>query len=468
MNKINNIAIQNILAGESVFRETNLPNSEYMAAVSCIKDGLDQIKDHFWQHGSFIHNLVERLEENRIFDYPGHDEALAELSRLLPFSFEAINRLVLHPSQRKQLFGQMIDSYVNQVFDIDHSKEYAFNVFVGNLISVGHDDDAAKILELLTYRADSRFDTLRASCFASSLLAVIDGNSKKPYLVQWIIDHTDYILSTLWGKKSLAKITIDNGIELFQYGLTGIGTEIMRLKASSAASDELIVREKLTGMVPTNAELCAGKQIPSIPLMSYILWTKNPDFDPNLIKDRSFKGTMLNEALTLARRHSGGCSDETKNERIKIIARNVTPQAGLTDVLDRFFFSRRSEHEVFIREVLMQNLVEHQDEILSISIIAKMMARHKIELDTSPFVHHLDKALIDELSTQRNMTKYLCQFSGAFISLFGESTVIECLDQAAAKASKSDINTAMGVIPTEIVMKCNGLKRHRLIADLSL
>lgn len=457
-----------LLGAESVFYKDGLPESEYMEALANIHDCLHEIGADHWKYGNVLKNMSVRLEENGAFEYSGHDEALAELSRLIPISFHTINRLVLTSLDRHELIGQLVDSFVEQVFDITEIDEPKFSSCLTSLCDKGFDSECAKILHMLIFSADERFNELKKHCFHSILTSIAPKKQSHAMLKKWIVKNSGDILNANWSKSLLSRFSMSVGIELYENKMQTLGESIMRISARTARSDELIIREKLTGIAVSKNEAGRNNQIMDVPLMSYLCWTANTSFDFAMIKEHSFNGKLLVNAIGIAAKHTGSDDISSMMQGIKTVALNTMPQSGLTDILDRYFFSNRKEHEAFIHSALLEALGRNHDEMSSILIVSKIMERHKVSLNTAEIVDKLNASLIDELSQQRNTMKYLCMFNASFISLFSEDVVISCLEKAATKASGRDITTCMGVIPEEIVMKVDGLKRARLSNDLGL
>ena len=462
-----------LLNAESVFYKEGLPESEYVHALADIHQSLNDMGTNHWKYGNLLKNMAVRLEEMGAFELGGHDEALAELSRLLPISFHTINRLVLTSFERHELIAELVDSLLSQVFDITEVEEPKFLSCLTNLSERCHEVECAKILDMLLHTADERFNELKTQCFYSVLLNIGPSDRYQISLKKWFVDNSADILKAKWFPSLISRLTMKTGINLHERKLVTLGEAIMRSSARSAGGDDLILREQLTGITVSQSELRRPNGISDIPLMSYLCWTSNPAFDFSIVKGLSFKGTLLTDAIRIASDHIGNKKSSTNInigmiDGIKAIALNTSPRSGLTDILDRQFLPNRVAHDAFIKTALITALGRYHDEMTSIFIVSKIMERHHIALDTSAIAETLNKELVNEVVQQRNMSKYFVMFNASFISLFSEDIVILCLEQASAKASRLDIACSLEVIPEDMVMKVGGLKRAMLSKDLGI
>jgi hypothetical protein len=467
-NSTPNDVVSKLLYAEATFMEENLPEAEYLHAVEVIDDAFKEIGSDYWKYSRLLRNIADRLQENGCYDLTGHDNALAELAKRIPVSFNTINRLVVIDFKRFELTEQLVDSFADQVFDIQVDDEWKFVDFMINLCKVSnHHSGCVRLLDSLLSTPDGRLDDLKKNLLSKLFTDIAGYASQRKVMCKWIKKNTQKLIDSPWSPNFLSRLTMDIGIQLFMNGAEDFGKQVMKYSGKSARAGDLIVREQLTGIVVSKVEL-KHDYLSDLPLLSYLCWTANPEFDHSWVSGKTLNAKHLDNAIEIASKHTGGVDEDGLLKAIEVIAHNTRASDGLTDMMDRHLFRRREEKMGVIKSVLYSALSRGCDSMSDINIIARMMHRHQVSIDASPIREQLDATLKDELSTQKNNMKFLCLFNQSFISLFTEDLVIDCLNKAAIKASANDIGACLKVIPEEMVMKVGGLKRAILTNDLGM
>jgi hypothetical protein len=466
-NSTSNDIVSKLLYAETIFLKENLPEAEYLHAVEVLDDAFKEIGSDHWKYSRLLRNLADRLQENGCYDLTGHDNALAELAKRIPVSFNTINRLVVIDFTRFELTEQLIDSFADQAFDVQMDDEWNFFDFMINLCKISnHHNGCVRLLDAILSTPDGRLDDFKKNMLCRIFVEIAENAGQRKTMCKWVNANTQKIIDSPWSANLLTHLSMDMGIQLFMHGVKNFGMHVMKYSGATARMSDLIVREQLTGIAVTQHELKCD--IPDLPLLSYLCWTASPEFDHEWVRGKSFNGKYLDNAIEIASRHTDGVDDNGLMRAIEIIAHNTRPSAGLTDMMDRHLFRHREEKMEVIKSVLYTGLSRGCNSMPEINIIARMMHRHQVCIDSSDIRPQLDETLKNELASQKNNMKFLCLFNESFIKLFTEELVIDCLNTVVRKASENDIVACLKVIPEEMVMKVSSLKRAMLTNDLGM
>lgn len=462
------ILLTSLLRAEETFYTSGLPLEDYLLACDQMRSTIKQMSSNFFAYARAIEGVRSRLESNAFY-YRGHDPALIELIKTMPFSISLVLKTFGHDDDSKLMISALVESFCQQSLVLTDIGDDDFNRILHRLVEIQMPKECIMMLEHFIDLNDGKHDKLAGSIIYSMAATAAYSALEYSDIKDWLIKNGEAIMAKPWSNHISESANLRACIAIYKLGMTDIGSAGMRCNAASAKSNELITREQLIGYSVTagEASIINGLYPQISALLPYALWHENKSFKIEWLHGRQIDSKTLTAALDVAGNYKQ-VNKELYHEAISISLNSLSNISEFFAVIRDHALTEPELPPGVIQQGLMVLLNHHKHVFLSLKNIANQCDGYKIELDVRLFQDIIDVTFCEAIRQTSNVAIFLCELKNPVCRIISQDILIEKVSEMTRPLNENLLQKVANVISPELVEKIPALHRAKLSNDLGL
>ena len=462
------ILLSTLHHAEQTFYTGGLPLEGYLLACDQLRSTIMQMSSNPFAYARAIEGVRSRLESNAFY-YRGHDEALIELIRTMPFSINLVTKTFGQDDDSKVMISALVESFCKQALVLADMDDDNFNRILHRLVEMNMSKECIMMLEHFIQLNDGRHDKLAGSIIYNMATTATFNVHEYSDIKDWLIANGQTIMAKPWSKHICEYANLRSCIAIYKLGMTEIGEEGMRKNASSAKNNELIIREQLIGCPVTAEELSSScmDDFQVLALLTYALWHENKSFKMELLYGMQIDSKTLKAAMDIAGQYKP-VNNALYHEAIGLSLNRLTDISEFFAVIRDHVVTSPDIPQSVIQQGLMVLLDHHKHAFLSIRNIANQCQSYNINLDVRLFQDIIDVTFCEAIRHTSNIAIFLCELKTPICRIISPDTLLEKVTEVTGRLNENLLQKVVKAISPELVEKIPALHRARLSNDLGI
>lgn len=460
--------LNSLFRAEEIFYTSGLPLEDYLLACDQLRSTIQEMSANTFSYARAIEGSRSRLESNAFY-FRGHDPALIELIRTMPFSISLVLKTFGQDDDSKIMISALVESFCRQSLVLTDISDDDFNRILHRLVEIKMPKECIMMLEHLIERNDGRHDKLAGSIIYSMAATTAFSPVEYSEIRDWLAEKGAAIMAKPWSKHICESANLRACIAIYKLGMTDIGAAGMMASAASAKSGELIIREQLIGQTVTKEEASRENgHYPQISaLLPYALWHDNKSFKMEWLYGSKIDSKTLTAALDVAGKDKP-VSTERYHEAISIALNSSSNISDFFAVIRDHAMTATDLSPGIIQQGLMVLLNHHKHEYLALKNIAKQCDEFSIELDVRLYQDIIDVTFIEAIRDTSHIGVFLCELKKPICKIISPDILLEKVTEVTDKLSETLLQKVASVIYPDLVEKIPALHRAKLSNDLGI
>jgi hypothetical protein len=461
------ILLRNLHKAEEIFYSSDRPIEDYLLACEELRTTIQQMAQNWHCYGRAIDGVMSRLESNAFF-YRGHDEALIELIKTVPFSLKlAVTKFGKDPAS-KLMISALVESFCQQSLIIDDMRDEDFNRLFLNLIEMKMSRECIMILEHLVSLNDGKHDELIASLIYSSAASSVFSADNYTEIKAWLEKNGAMLMRQPWAGRLTEIAKMRTSLAIYEHGMQEVGVACMKACACQSTDDDLIRREKLTGIAVTQKEILMDGLYPSITaLLPYALWNGDKSFKIEWLYGRKVDSNTLNNALVIAQKH-GPIEPSVYHQAISNSLNSQRDIANFFEVVREHVLPTDNLDPGIVQQGLSLLLNHHRHDFRALKNIANRCSALNIKPNIGHIQDIIDVTFCESIREANNIAIFLCELKKPICDMISRDILLEKVNETIQKISEALREKVVVAINPELVEQIPLLHRAKLSNDLSL
>jgi hypothetical protein len=467
INAITDVLLSNLHKAEETFYSSDRSIEDYFLACEELRVTIQQMAQNWHGYGRAIDGVMFRLENNAFF-YRGHDEALIELIKTVPFSLKlAVTKFGKDPDS-KLMISALVESFCKQALIIDDMREEDFNRLFQNLIEMKMPRECIMILEHLVSLNDGKHDELIASLIYSSAASSVFNAANYTEIKAWLAKNSAMLMSQPWAERLSKMAKMRTSLAIYEHGMQEIGVACMKACACQSTDDDLIRREKLAGIAVTQKEILMDGLYPSITaLLPYALWNGDKSFRIEWLYGRKVDSKTLTNALVVAQKY-GPIEPAIYHQAISNSLNSQRDISNFFEVMHDHVLPTENLDPGIVQQGLSLLLNHHRHDFRALKNIANRCSAINIKPSIGHIQDIIDVTFCESIREANNIAIFLCELKKPICDMISRDILLEKVSETVRKISEPLRQKVVAAINSELVEQIPLLHRAKLINDLSL
>lgn len=465
--KMKDALLNNLIKAEETFYSSDRPIDDYFWACEELRTTIQQMTQNWHRYGRAVDGVMSRLESNAFF-YRGHDEALIELIKTVPFSLKLTVTKFGKDPDSKLMISALVESFCQQALIMDDMSDEDFNRLFLNLIEMKMSRECIMLLEHLVGLNNGKHDDLIASLIYSLAASSVFSAANYTEIKEWLTINGAMLMSQPWAERLTEMAKMRTSLAIYENGMKEISVACMKACVCESIDDDLIRREKLTGIAVTQKEILMDGLYPSISaLLPYALWHGDRSFKIEWLYGRKVDSKTLTNALTVAQKH-GPIKPAIYHQAISNSLNSQRDIAHFFEVVRDHVLPAENLDPGIIQQGLSLLLNHHRHDFRALKNIANRCFALNIKPNTAHIQDIIDLTFCEAIREANNIAIFLCELKKPICDLISHDILLEKVSETTQRISEALREKVVVAINPELVEQIPLLHRAKLSNDMSL
>ena len=459
-----NNPLKNYHDAADVFLSRDLPLDAYLSAIDVMRSSLKEMSGDYFRYINGINEVRQKLEPAAFFNR-GHDEALVELIRTVPFSMALANRFFGKDEASKVMMSALVESYCRQEFMLFGINRNDFVGIISRLIDLNLQEEVIAFTRHLIESNTGNYDDLAGLVVYMLSERCSFADSEPSLIKQWLIGNGKFLTNQSWSEYITNHRSLNTFNAVYRAGMEDIGLFGMANCGASAEDDDLIIREQLSGIKPKAGECQNNKA-----LLSYVIWSSEFSFPIIEMSDLVVSCQTIEQAVKVAKEHNQ-FSQQNFSEVVGLALRKAGTVEAFFEIIKKFVNQQDDFPDNLIKSGLVNLLDRNKHNFQNIKKIANNCDENAIELDGGILFLYRDIINVTFIAAARETNRarlFLLELKTPVCKIIDHDILIEQVSHLCRKLDESVLMRVANTTSPLLVQAIPMLQRAKLGSDLGL